>query len=32
MAGPQRGSTTEKGRTRREQILDSALDAFAGKG
>ena len=32
MAGPKRGSTTEQGRTRREQILDVAMDAFARRG
>ena len=32
MAGPQKGSTTAKGRTRREQLLDAALRAFAAQG
>lgn len=32
MAGPKKGSTTARGRTRREQILEAALDAFAEQG
>jgi AcrR family transcriptional regulator len=32
MAGPKKGSTTARGRTRREQILEASLDAFAQQG
>ena len=32
MAGPKKGSTTAQGRTRREQILEASLDAFARQG
>ena len=32
MAGPKKGSTTARGRTRREQILEASLEAFADHG
>ena len=32
MAGPKKGSTTARGRTRRERILEASLDAFAQQG